>query len=67
MHFFKKKYAVILKLFFSYLQHLTAYAKNRVFRKKKWPHFSKMDIFKMSIFKKSVLDLKKTMKTSIRP
>jgi hypothetical protein len=29
--------------------------------------FPKMDILKMSIFKKSVLDLKKTMKTSIRP
>ena len=48
----KKKYAVNLKLFFSYLKHYAVKLIFHIFRKKKWPHFSKMDIFKMSNFGK---------------
>ena len=49
----EKNYAVNLKLFFSYLQHYAAKLIFHIFQKKKWPRFSKMDIFKMSIFGKS--------------
>jgi hypothetical protein len=49
----KKKYAVNLKLFFLDLKHYAAKLIFDIFRKKKWPHFSKMDIFKMSNFGKS--------------
>ncbi len=49
----KKKYAVKLNLFFQDLQHYAAKLIFHIFQKKKWPRFSKMDIFKMSIFGKS--------------
>ncbi len=49
----KKKYAVNLKLFFLDLKHYAAKLIFDIFRKKKWPHFSKMDILKMSNFGKS--------------
>jgi len=48
----KKKYAVNLKLFFLDLKHYAAKLIFDIFRKKKWPHFSKMDILKMSNFGK---------------
>jgi hypothetical protein len=49
----KKKYAVNLKLFFWVLKHYAAKLIFHIFQKKKWPHFSKMDILKMSNFGKS--------------
>jgi hypothetical protein len=48
----KKKYAANLKLFFWDLKHYAAKLIFDIFRKKKWPHFSKMDILKMSNFGK---------------
>ena len=48
----KKKYAVKLKLFFWDLKHYAVKLIFHIFRKKKWPHFSKMDILKMSNFGK---------------
>ena len=48
----KKKYAVNLKLFFWDLKHYAVKPKFDIFQKKKLPHFSKMDIFKMSNFGK---------------
>jgi hypothetical protein len=50
--FTKKKYAVNLKLFFWDLKHYAAKLIFHIFQKKKRPHFSKMDIFKMSNFGK---------------
>jgi len=39
-----------LKLFFWGLKHYAAKLFFDIFRKKKWPHFPKMDILKMSNF-----------------
>jgi len=50
MIFPKKKYAVNLELFFWDLKHYAAKPNFDIFRKKKWPHFPKMDILKMSNF-----------------
>jgi len=49
----KKKYAANLKIIFWILQRFAAKLIFHIFRKKKWPHFSKMDIFKMSNFGKT--------------